>query len=730
MKNHHRIGSHFAAAFCLAGAITFASPAAGQVTNSTWLGDGTGNFSNGNWSNSALWNPNTVPNNSGMLFDVTIPYYPGNQQFNGPQLDINVTIRNLTMINRVFIDNQGNSGTNLTVTGSSTFTTSAGNDGEFGAIFFSGGTLSLGTLTNYTAATKTLEAGFLFPLNGGTIQFRGADIVTNNATLIIGDGSQLLNQNNGALAYANLAVNNGGFNLGGGHNFTTPGNFTNNGGLTVGTSGNLSSVFTVGGTLTNFDAATRTLTGGYDFTVDSGAGTGTATLRFAGADIRNIVNTSVRFHGTGASIQDLAGQNGLRNLRGILNGIFTSAGTMTITPNGGTFTVDNATHNIDPAAQTTIQGNYVSANSGVTRIGSPTNNSNTSLVITGSSVIQGGGLDFGGQPGVNTQYYSTLQVINGIEFRGAYLTGTGTTFADIGLIQGSVFAPGRSPGQMTITGALMMDSTNTTKIEIGGLIAGEEYDQVVQQGTSAVTLGGTLDLKVIDGFESSIQNSDTFDIVVSDNTLTGAFSNVASGDRLSTSDGIGSFIVTYAGQTKVTLSAFVFAPRVTSVSSRKTHANGVFDLPVALTGGPTVESRNEGGNHHLVFLFNNPVTVNGEALINAPNGGNVSSVSYSGQMVIVELTGVANAQLATITLSGFIDDFGQTMPDTDVPVGFLIGDSTGEGLVNTGDAIQVRGRAGQPSTQTNFRSDINLDGLVNSGDAISVRARSGSSIFQ
>ncbi len=542
------------------------SPRACSQVNSTWLGDGTGNFNNGNWSNSALWNPSTVPNNSGpAVFDVTVPFYPGGQGFNGPELDIDVTIHNLTTVNSAFIDNQANSGTNLTVTGSTTFTTTPGHDGEYSAIFFSGGTLSLGTLTNYTAATKTLEAGFLFPLNGGTIKFRGADIVTNNATLIVGDGSQLLNQDNGAIAYANLAVNNGGFNLGGGHNFTTVGNFTNNAGLSVGTSGPLSSTFTVGGVLTNFDAATHTLSGGYDFTVDSSAGTGAATLRFAGADIRTISNTAVNLRGTRASIQDLAGQNAFRNLQGIQFGTFTSAGTMTLTPGGGTFSNNGSTHNIDPGANITIQGNHSSANGGTTNVGSSTDTSDTSLVITGSSLLDGGGLDFGGQPNVNTQYHSTLRVINGIEFRGAFLTGTGTTFADTIFTQGAMVSPGHSPGQLTFEGSVTMDNTTTTEMQLGGTNAGDEFDQIAQTG-GTVTLGGKLLISFVDDFENIVTLDDTFDIITSDAALSGSFSNVVSGQRMATSDGKGTFIVADSGSDTVTLSQFRPPPKVISVT--------------------------------------------------------------------------------------------------------------------------------------------------------------------
>jgi hypothetical protein len=48
--------------------------------------------------------------------------------------------------------------------------------------------------------------------------------------------------------------------------------------------------------------------------------------------------------------------------------------------------------------------------------------------------------------------------------------------------------------------------------------------------------------------------------------------------------------------------------------------------------------------------------------------------------------------------------------------------------VNTGDAIQVRSRAGEATNANNFRADANTDGFVNSGDAIIVRARSGAAL--
>jgi hypothetical protein len=58
----------------------------------------------------------------------------------------------------------------------------------------------------------------------------------------------------------------------------------------------------------------------------------------------------------------------------------------------------------------------------------------------------------------------------------------------------------------------------------------------------------------------------------------------------------------------------------------------------------------------------------------------------------------------------------------------LSGDSNGDRVVNSGDALQTRSRAGQVASVSNVRSELNLDGNINSGDTIFVRARSGTFI--
>jgi hypothetical protein len=74
------------------------------------------------------------------------------------------------------------------------------------------------------------------------------------------------------------------------------------------------------------------------------------------------------------------------------------------------------------------------------------------------------------------------------------------------------------------------------------------------------TLGGELHLSFLNGFVPN--SSETFGILRGTGGVTGAFSNVADGQRLATSDGVGSFIVRYGvaspfDHTLVELTSFV-----------------------------------------------------------------------------------------------------------------------------------------------------------------------------
>jgi hypothetical protein len=174
------------------------------------------------------------------------------------------------------------------------------------------------------------------------------------------------------------------------------------------------------------------------------------------------------------------------------------------------------------------------------------------------------------------------------------------------------------------------------------------------------------------------------------------------------------------------------AVQLASVVSRKMHLGaGEFDIDLPLAGSQAVECRSGGsdGDHTLVFTFVRPVTVGSATVTPAPGGTGVAAqpaVIGDGRQVVVDLKNVSNTQTITVVLAAVND--GTSTNNISVPMGILLGDTTGDGAVNSGDATQTRSRSGQLIDAATFRSDVNLDGVVNSGDAFIVRSRSGTTI--
>jgi hypothetical protein len=170
------------------------------------------------------------------------------------------------------------------------------------------------------------------------------------------------------------------------------------------------------------------------------------------------------------------------------------------------------------------------------------------------------------------------------------------------------------------------------------------------------------------------------------------------------------------------------APVLQSAVSRMTHGGGAgtFDVNLPLAGSPGIEPRSDGtGNYTIVLTFDQPVN-SGSASV-ASGTGNVNTVSFSGNTMTIALSGVANQQ----TLAVSTNSVGGTNTLTTSPslnVGFLIGDTTGDGVVNSADITQVRGQSGLVADGTNFREDLTVDGVINSGDITLVRRQSGTAL--
>ncbi|MGI8436851.1 MAG: dockerin type I domain-containing protein [Chthoniobacterales bacterium] len=172
--------------------------------------------------------------------------------------------------------------------------------------------------------------------------------------------------------------------------------------------------------------------------------------------------------------------------------------------------------------------------------------------------------------------------------------------------------------------------------------------------------------------------------------------------------------------------AYAMVPllQLTAAVSRKTHgAAGTFDIPLALTGSPSVECRNTGGNHTIVFTFSNAV-VSGSAAITAGNGNVSGSPTFSANTMTVSLSGVTDIQTLTLSLSNVTDGFAQVLPTTALSLQFLVGDVNGSHAVSATDVSITKSQAGSV-TSTTFRSDIDAGGSINSTDIGQVKANAG-----
>ncbi|MDQ6860257.1 MAG: dockerin type I domain-containing protein [Verrucomicrobiota bacterium] len=170
---------------------------------------------------------------------------------------------------------------------------------------------------------------------------------------------------------------------------------------------------------------------------------------------------------------------------------------------------------------------------------------------------------------------------------------------------------------------------------------------------------------------------------------------------------------------------------LTSAVSRKTHNGlGPFDVNLMLASGVGVESRSggAGGNHTIVFTFANTLTTVGSPAVTSGIGyvsnGQIGSDAHQ---YVVDLTGVTNAEMLTLSLSNVTDSAGNNSAAKAVTFGTLLGDANADGFVNAADATITRNRSGQVTDGTNFRTDYNLDGAINAADATVVRAQSGTS---
>jgi hypothetical protein len=197
----------------------------------------------------------------------------------------------------------------------------------------------------------------------------------------------------------------------------------------------------------------------------------------------------------------------------------------------------------------------------------------------------------------------------------------------------------------------------------------------------------------------------------------------------------GSPQTTYGGGVWDNFLTIINPSPVTLVSavSRKTHgAAGTFDVDLPLTGTPGIECRSGGANsdYTLVFRFANGLTNVDSAEVSSGSVATAQIDNNDPHNFIVNLTGVADAQTITVRLNNAADSAGNFSSRVSAPMSILIGDTTGNGEVNSSDVAQTQSQSGQPVTSANFREDVTANGLINSSDLALVQSKSGTGLAQ
>ena len=184
-------------------------------------------------------------------------------------------------------------------------------------------------------------------------------------------------------------------------------------------------------------------------------------------------------------------------------------------------------------------------------------------------------------------------------------------------------------------------------------------------------------------------------------------------------------------------STFSVALRLAGASatavSRKIHGTaGPFDVNLPLGGSAGIECRSGGATnaYTIVFLFPRPLTSVGGASVTTGTGViNRSEIDSSdARQYIVDLTGVSNAQVVTVTLANVADSSGNSSSAVSASMNVLVGDTTASGSVNSSDISQTKSQSGQPVTGANFRQDVTANGSINSSDISLVKSKSGTAL--
>ena len=158
-------------------------------------------------------------------------------------------------------------------------------------------------------------------------------------------------------------------------------------------------------------------------------------------------------------------------------------------------------------------------------------------------------------------------------------------------------------------------------------------------------------------------------------------------------------------------------PVLQAAVSRRLHNGQPFDLPLSLADihNPGTEPR-QGPNQTIVFTFDKPLNA---ATVTITEGtATPAAPIFTGNDVVVGLTGVTDIQYVTIGLTNVASTDGGTGGSGSVRVGFLAGDVNGNRVVSPTDLVLMNRQQLKPLTASNYLMDVNVSGAVTPSDLV------------
>ena len=355
-----------------------------------------------------------------------------------------------------------------TVNVSSILFSNAGTSGQTSAFAVSGSPLAL---ANSSISTTIATSGSL-----GTATSSG-DVINNILTL---SGSNTVT-------------------AGSNHNLSLLGNISGTGSITFASSGSGTTPFVyLGGSndysgntlITGGNVQTTARTGGNAAGSSTAFGSGNVSVNGGTILLRNgsTLNNNLTLSGTGVAGDALTGSFGQTSTA-------TITGTITLAANAAIGTASSVAN--DTTSKLVVSGPVqLGANTLTFRPDRVTSRSN---VIEMNGVIAGsGGLVVASPSGVGRVLLNAANTFTGpTNVNAGVLSGTGSVAGPVNVNAGGVFDPGANANATTFfgVGSYSQVTGGTTRLQVNGLTAGSQYDQVLFSGTSkTVSWGGKLEL--------------------------------------------------------------------------------------------------------------------------------------------------------------------------------------------------------------------------------------------